>query len=68
MTVIMGTKGRGFLLAAGVLGSILFGAGPVLVFQIFHSAASHVLDAAPDDAARWVLDLLADAIGRSLFR
>jgi len=37
----------------------------VLVFQIFHSATGHVLGADPDDAARWVLDLLADAIGRS---
>jgi monoamine oxidase len=37
----------------------------VLVFQIFHSAARHVLGAAPGDAARWVLDLLADAIGRT---
>ena len=50
--------------AVWAIGLDAFGAGPVLVFQIFHSAASHVLDAAPDDAARWVLDLLADAIGR----
>jgi monoamine oxidase len=51
--------------AVWVIGLDAFGAGPVLVFQIFHSAASHVLGADPDDAARWVLDLLADAIGRS---
>jgi monoamine oxidase len=51
--------------AIWAIGLDAFGAGPVLVFQIFHSAARHVLGAAPDDAARWVLDLLADAIGRS---
>jgi monoamine oxidase len=51
--------------AVWAIGLDAFGAGPVLVFQIFHSAARHVLGAAPDDAARWVLDLLADAIGRS---
>src|SRR6185437_7091502 len=51
--------------AVWAIGLDSFGAGPVLVFQIFHSAARHVLGAAPDDAARWVLDLLADAIGRS---
>jgi polyamine oxidase len=50
--------------AVWVIGLDAFGAGPVLVFQIFHSAARHVLGAAPDDAAQWVLDLLADAIGR----
>ncbi len=51
--------------AVWAIGQDAFGAGPVLVFQIFHSAARHVLGAAPADAARWVLDLLADAIGRS---
>ena len=51
--------------AVWAIGLDAFGAGPVLVFQIFHGAARHVLGAAPDDAARWVLDLLADAIGRS---
>ena len=51
--------------AVWAIGLDAFGAGPVLVFQIFHSAAGHVLGADPDDAARWVLDLLADAIGRS---
>ena len=50
--------------AVWAIGLDAFGAGPVLVFQIFHSAARHVLGAAPDDAARWALDLLADAIGR----
>jgi monoamine oxidase len=51
--------------AVWAIGLDAFGAGPVLVFQIFHSAAGRVLGADPDDAARWVLDLLADAIGRS---
>jgi polyamine oxidase len=51
--------------AVWAIGLDAFGAGPVLVFQIFHSAAGHVLGAEPDDAAQWVLDLLADAIGRS---
>ena len=47
------------------IGQDAFGAGPVLVFQIFHGATGHILGAAPDDAARWVLDMLAEAIGRS---
>jgi polyamine oxidase len=47
------------------IGQDAFGAGPVLVFQIFHSAADHVLGADPADAARWVLDMLAEAIGSS---
>ena len=51
--------------AVWAIGLDAFGAGPVLVYQIFHSAAGHVLGAASDDAAQWVLDLLAEAIGRS---
>jgi polyamine oxidase len=51
--------------AVWAIGLDAFGAGPVLVFQIFHSAAGHVLAAAPGEAARWALDLLAEAIGRS---
>ena len=50
--------------AVWAIGLDAFGAGPVLVFQIFHSAARHVLGADPGDAAQWVLDLLAEAIGR----
>ena len=50
--------------AVWAIGLDAFGAGPVLVFQIFHSAARHVLGAAPGDAARWALDMLAEAIGR----
>ena len=50
--------------AVWAIGLDAFGAGPVLAFQVFHSAAGHVLGADPDDAARWALDLLADAVGR----
>jgi polyamine oxidase len=46
-----------------VIGQDAFGAGQTLVFLIFHSAAHHVLDATPDDAAGWVLGMLAEAIG-----
>ena len=49
--------------AVWVIGQDAFGAGPVLAVHIFHSATSHVLDATPDDAAQWALDLLATAIG-----
>ncbi len=42
------------------IGQDAFGAGPVLVFQIFHGAADHVLGADPADAAQWVLDMLAE--------
>jgi monoamine oxidase len=45
------------------MGQDAFGAGPVLVFHIFHSATGHVLDATADDAAQWVLDMLAEATG-----
>src|SRR4249919_2111659 len=47
----------------GALSEDAFGAGPALAFQIFHSATSHVLDATPDEAAQWCLDMLAEAIG-----
>ena len=51
--------------AVWAIGQDAFGAGPVLVFQIFHSAVSRVLGTAPDDAAQWVLGMLAEAIGSS---
>jgi polyamine oxidase len=51
--------------AVWAIGQDAFGAGPVLVFQIFHSATSHVLGAAPDAAPQWVLDMLAEALGHS---
>jgi polyamine oxidase len=51
--------------AIWALGQDAFGAGPVLVFHIFHSVTSRVFDAAPDAAAHWVLEMLAEAIGSS---
>jgi polyamine oxidase len=48
--------------AIWVLGLDAFGAGPVLVFQVFHSLTRHVLDATPADAARWALGMLAEVI------
>ena len=38
-----------------------FGAGPVLVFFVFHSAAGQLLAVGPDAAVRWALDMLAEA-------
>jgi polyamine oxidase len=49
--------------AVWAIGQDAFGAGPVLVFHVFHSATSHVLDVASGDAAQWALDMLAEAIG-----
>jgi polyamine oxidase len=46
-----------------VVGHDAFGADPMLTCFVFHSDTPHVLDATPQDAARWVLDLLAEAIG-----
>jgi polyamine oxidase len=40
-----------------------FGAGPTLVCHLFHSAAGRLLQATPDQAADWVLGLLAEAVG-----
>jgi monoamine oxidase len=51
--------------AVWAIGQDAFGVGPVLVFQIFHSATSHILDATADDAAQWALDILAEATGSS---
>jgi polyamine oxidase len=45
------------------VGQDAFGAGPVLVFFVFHSAAGRLLGAGTDGAARWALDMLAEAIG-----
>ena len=50
--------------AIWALGLDAFGAGPVLVFFISHSAAGRLLGASQDDATRWALDLLAEAAGR----
>jgi polyamine oxidase len=49
--------------ATWVLGLDAFGAGPVLVFQVFHSLTGQVLGATPGDAARWALEMLAEVIG-----
>jgi polyamine oxidase len=45
------------------VGQDAFGAGPVLSFFVFHSAAGRVLGAGADGAARWALGMLAEAIG-----
>jgi polyamine oxidase len=50
--------------AVWVIDHNAFGAGAALTFHVFHSNAGHVLDASPEDAARWALDLLAEALGR----
>jgi monoamine oxidase len=49
--------------AVWAIGQDAFGADPVLVFHVFHSATGHVLDTSADGAARWALDLLSEAIG-----
>ena len=46
-----------------VMGLDAFGAGPVLVFFVFHSAAGRVMGQGRDDAVRWALGMLAEAIG-----
>ena len=46
------------------LGLDAFGAGPALVFFVFHSDAARLSEAGRDGAARWALDLLAEATGR----
>jgi monoamine oxidase len=45
------------------MGLDAFGAGPVLIFFVFHSAAGRVMSAGRDGAVRWALGLLAEAIG-----
>ena len=47
-----------------VIGQDAFDAGPTLVCFVFHSAAGRVLDTTPDEAAQWVLTMVAEAIGR----
>jgi polyamine oxidase len=51
-----------------VMGLDAFGAGPVLVFFVFHSDAGRIMgtgrdDAGQDGAVRWALGLLGEAIG-----
>jgi monoamine oxidase len=50
--------------AVWVIGQDAFDAGPTLVCFVFHNATSRVLDATTDQAAQWVLTMLAEAIGR----
>lgn len=45
------------------IGQDAFGAGPTLVFLVFASVASHVLDATPDEAAKWLLEMVAESVG-----
>jgi monoamine oxidase len=47
-----------------VMGQDAFGGGPVLVFFVFHSAAERLAGAGTDASVRWVLGMLAEAIGR----
>jgi polyamine oxidase len=49
--------------AVWAIGQDAFGAGPVLVFHVFHSATGYVLDVASGDATQWALDMLGEAIG-----
>ena len=46
-----------------VIGHDAFGAGPTLVFFIFHGATDRVLGMTPGDAADWVCGMLTEAIG-----
>jgi polyamine oxidase len=46
------------------MGQDAFGAGPVLLFFIFHSAAERLAGAGPDAPVRWALGQLAQALGR----
>ena len=45
-----------------VMGLDAFGAGPALIFFVFHSAAGRVMSEGRDGAVRWALGLLAEAI------
>ena len=49
--------------AMWVIGNDAFGAGPTLVFFIFHGMAGRVLGTTPDDAVNWVRDMLTEVIG-----
>ena len=47
-----------------VMGLDAFGAGPILVFFVFHSAAERLAGAGPDAPVRWALGMLAETFGR----
>jgi monoamine oxidase len=46
-----------------VMGLDAFGAGPALVFFVFHSDTGRIIDRGQDEAVRWALGLLGEAIG-----
>ncbi|HEY2279281.1 MAG TPA: NAD(P)/FAD-dependent oxidoreductase [Streptosporangiaceae bacterium] len=46
------------------MGQDAFGAGPVLLFFVFHSAAERLAGEGPDASVRWALGQLAQALGR----
>ncbi len=46
-----------------VMGLDAFGAGPALVFFVFHSNAGQIIDRGQDEAVRWALGLLGEALG-----
>lgn len=46
-----------------MVGHDAFGTDPMLTCFVFHSDTPHVLNTTEKDAAQWVLDLLAEAIG-----
>ena len=47
-----------------VMGLDAFGAGPILVFFVFHSAAERLAGSGPDAPVRWALGMLAETFGR----
>ena len=47
-----------------VMGLDAFGAGPILVFFVFHSAAERLAGAGADAPVRWALGMLAETFGR----
>ena len=49
--------------AVWVIGQDAFGGGPVLLFQIFHSAARRVLGAPEGETVRWALRSLTEVVG-----
>jgi monoamine oxidase len=46
-----------------ILGQDAHGAGPALVVLVCHDNSRRVIGRAPEDAARWVLDMVEQAIG-----
>ena len=46
-----------------IIGQDAFGVAPSVVCLTYARAAHHVLESTPDQAAEWVLDMLAEALG-----